>query len=109
MNFLSYKGYVAVMEYDALDHILVGRISGIKDIIAFHGETVSEFENEFRASVDHYLLTCEKMGKTPDKPASGKLMLRVPPEVHCAALAAAQASGVSLNQWASRALMQAAA
>ncbi|MDR3054292.1 MAG: type II toxin-antitoxin system HicB family antitoxin [Zoogloeaceae bacterium] len=109
MNFLSYKGYSAVMEYDAEDHIIVGRVSGIKDIIAFHGETVSEFEAAFRASVDHYLLACEKFGKPPAKPASGKLMLRVSPEVHCAALAAAQASGVSLNQWATQALIQAAA
>jgi predicted HicB family RNase H-like nuclease len=79
------------MEYDAEDHILVGRVSGIKDIIAFHGETVSEFEEAFRASVDNYLLACEKVGKTPAKPASGKLMLRIPPAVHCAALAAASA------------------
>jgi predicted HicB family RNase H-like nuclease len=109
MNYLQYKGYTATLEYDAEDHILVGRVSGIKDIIAFHGETVPEFEAAFHDIVDEYLDACKKLGQLPDKPASGKLMLRVPPEVHCAALAAAQASGISLNQWASRALMQAAA
>ena len=35
----------------------------------------------------------------PEKPASGKLLLRVTPEIHGKALVAAQASGKSLNQW----------
>jgi predicted HicB family RNase H-like nuclease len=35
-------------------------------------------------------------------------MLRVPPEVHGAALVAAQAAGKSLNQWASEVLEEAA-
>jgi predicted HicB family RNase H-like nuclease len=37
-------------------------------------------------------------GIAPEKPASGKLMLRVPPGTHGAALVAAQAAGKSLNQ-----------
>ena len=36
------------------------------------------------------------------------MMLRVAPEVHSAALIAAQASGVSLNQWAAGVLQAAA-
>jgi predicted HicB family RNase H-like nuclease len=35
-------------------------------------------------------------------------MLRVPPDVHRAALAAAQKNGQSLNQWATQTLQQAA-
>jgi predicted HicB family RNase H-like nuclease len=35
-------------------------------------------------------------------------MLRIPPEVHGAALVAAQVEGMSLNQWASQALREAA-
>jgi predicted HicB family RNase H-like nuclease len=54
------------------------------------------------------LATCEKLGRPAQKTASGKLMLRVPPEVHGAALAAAQVKGMSLNQWASNVLREAA-
>ena len=43
----------------------------------------------------------------PEKPASGKLMLRVSPQVHGAALVAAQAAGKSLNQWATEVLEEA--
>jgi predicted HicB family RNase H-like nuclease len=54
------------------------------------------------------LLDCEQQGIQPEKPASGKLLLRVPPEVHGRALVAAQASGKSLNQWATEVLQRAA-
>ena len=40
--------------------------------------------------------------------ASGKLMLRIRPEVHAAAAIAARASGKSMNQWANEVLERAA-
>jgi len=109
MNYLTHKGYTAAMEYDAEDHLLVGRLAGIKDRVIFHGESVAEFERNFRDAVDDYIESCTHFGKDPEKPASGRLMLRVPPHVHCAALAAAKASGQSLNQWAASALLSASA
>jgi len=48
------------------------------------------------------------MGKKPQKPFSGKLMLRVPPEGHAATSIEAKASGKSLNQWAIEVLNNAA-
>jgi predicted HicB family RNase H-like nuclease len=45
---------------------------------------------------------------TPLKAASGKLMLRVSPEIHARALAVAKTSGKSLNQWAEEVLNKAA-
>ncbi|MBK5969293.1 hypothetical protein CCR91_11035 [Thiorhodovibrio winogradskyi] len=51
---------------------------------------------------------CEEIGQPPIKPPSGNMMLRVPPEVHGAALIAAQAAGTSLNQWAAKVLEEAA-
>lgn len=54
--------------------------------------------------MDDYLETCEKVGKSPQKPYSGKLMLRIPPNIHAAVATAAELSGKSINQWASDAL-----
>lgn len=50
--------------------------------------------------MDDYLETCEKLGQQPNKPFSGRMMLRLPPETHAAAAMAAEANGKSLNQWA---------
>ncbi|QBB72216.1 type II toxin-antitoxin system HicB family antitoxin [Pseudolysobacter antarcticus] len=103
-NTMSYKSYTASMSFDAEDKIIVGRVLDIDDIISFHGESVTEFETNFRMVVDDYISACEKLGAAPEKPASGKLMLRVAPNVHAAALKAAARSGVSLNKWAEQAL-----
>ena len=108
MNTMTYKGYTARIDFDERDNIFVGRVLGLRAIISFHGETVSELRSEFQAAIDDFLQDCEEQGVNPEKPASGKLMLRVPPEVHGAALVAAQASGKSLNQWAAEVLKQAA-
>lgn len=107
MNTMSHKGYTARVEYDERDNILVGRILGIRSIISFHGQTVSELRSEFELAVEDYLADCESEGVQPERPASGKLLLRVPPEVHGRALIAAQAAGKSLNQWATEVLQHA--
>lgn len=108
MNTMTYKGYTARIEFDERDAIFVGRVLGVKAIIGFHGETVTELRADFEAAIDFMIDDCKARGETPEKPASGKLMLRVPPEVHAAALVAAQANGKSLNQWAAEILGEAA-
>ena len=77
-------------------------------MVSFHGTSVDGLEQAFRESVDDYLDACKKIGQSPNKPASGRLILRVPPEVHSAALVAAQVSGLSLNQWAMETIQRAA-
>jgi predicted HicB family RNase H-like nuclease len=107
MNTMSHKGYTARVEYDERDNIFVGRILGIRSIISFHGETVAQLRSEFELAVKEYLAECKREGVHPEKPASGKLLLRVPPEVHGRAMVAAQAAGKSLNQWATEVLQHA--
>ncbi len=107
-NFMSYKGYTTSMVYDTEDKIIVGRVQDVDDIISFHGESVAEFESNFQAAIDDYLAASEELGSPPEKPASGKVMLRIAPEVHAAALKAAARSGTSLNKWAESALGRAA-
>ena len=108
MNTLTYKGYTARIDFDERDNLLVGRLLGLRDRVSFHAENVADLRAAFIEAVDDYLETCARLGKSPEKPASGRLMLRVPPEVHSAALIAAQAAGQSLNQWASKILQDAA-
>lgn len=108
INSMSYKGYTANMVYDADDKIIVGRVLDIDDIITFHGESVADFEANFHTVVEGYLAASEQLGSAPEKPASGKVMLRIAPEVHAAALKAAARSGASLNKWAEAAIGKAA-
>lgn len=100
MKAMSHKGYFAKVEFDSEDHIFIGHVIGIRDVVGFHGESVTELETAFREAVDNYLDACKNLGQEPNKPYSGNLMLRIPAEVHAAVAAAAQASGKSITQWA---------
>ena len=107
MNTLNYKGYTARIDFDERDNILVGRLLGIKDVIAFHADNVADLRVAFEESVEDYLEACTAIGKTPEKTMSGKLLLRLSPDIHAAAQIKAQSLGKSLNQWASEALSHA--
>ena len=107
MNTMTYKGYAASIEYSDDDECFIGHIAGIKDRVGFHGESVIELKEAFHDAAEDYLETCAAVGKEPQKPYSGKLMLRIPPELHATIATAAQVSGQSINQWISRALIQA--
>lgn len=109
MNSMSYKGQMARIDFDDRSNIFVGELLGISDVVGFHAESVQALRDAFEEAVEDYIATCAAIGKPVEKPASGNLMLRVPPEVHGAALVAAKAAGTSLNQWAARVLQQAAA
>jgi predicted HicB family RNase H-like nuclease len=109
MNTMSYRDYVAKIEYDSEDEVFFGRLAGITDGVGFHSDTVSGLKQAFHDAVDDYLETCAATGKQPQRPYSGKLMFRVDPQVHADAARAAFIAGKSLNQWAEETLAKAAA
>ncbi|MGB0560277.1 MAG: type II toxin-antitoxin system HicB family antitoxin [Spirulinaceae cyanobacterium] len=61
----SYKGYTADTEFSLEDNCFIGHISGIKDILGFHGETMSELQLAFEEAVDDYLEVCDRLQESP--------------------------------------------
>jgi predicted HicB family RNase H-like nuclease len=108
MKALAYKGFTARIEFDADDEIFTGKIAGIRDVIGFHADTVADLKAAFHEAVEDYVETCKKVGKEPQKPYSGNLMLRVDPELHSKVAIAAELAGKSLNEWGEEALSKAA-
>ena len=100
MKTMTYKGYAARIEYSDEDSCFIGHVAGINDVVGFHGESVTELRAAFEEAVDDYLETCEKLNRSPQRPYSGRIMLRIPPQVHAAMATAAEVSGKSINQWA---------
>jgi predicted HicB family RNase H-like nuclease len=56
----------------------------------------------FRDSIDVYLDFCTERGEAPDKPYSGKVMVRIPPDLHRKAATRAEAEDMSPNAWIAR-------
>jgi predicted HicB family RNase H-like nuclease len=107
MNVMSYKGYSARIEYSDDDDCFIGHLAGIKDVVGFHGESVTELRSAFEEAVNDYLATCEKLNRSPQRPYSGKVMLRLDPSIHARAAMQAESQGKSLNAWAQEALAKA--
>jgi len=107
MNFMTYKGYHARVEYDAEDEIFFGRLAGIRDGVGFHAENVVDLKAAFHEAVEDYIEMCAKVGKEPQKPYSGNLMLRISPGTHRNAAKAAELAGLSLNAWTEQTLAKA--
>jgi predicted HicB family RNase H-like nuclease len=96
---LTYKGYTGHVEYDDTAGVFHGEVLDLRDVITFQGRSVEEIEEAFRESVDDYLDFCQQKGDEPDKPFSGRLMLRLPPKLHRKVYISALHEGKSLNQW----------
>jgi len=103
---MEYKGYFARVEFDDKANIFHGEVINLRDVITFEGESVDELRKAFADSVEDYLEFCAERGEDPEKPYSGKFLVRVEPELHKTLVIQARRNGKSLNKWVSDALNQ---
>lgn len=79
---LKYKGYSGHVEFDDEAGIFHGEVLDTKDVITFQGKSVEELKKAFRESIDDYLEFCAERNEKPDKPFSGKFVVRLAPDLH---------------------------
>ncbi|MCC5933026.1 MAG: type II toxin-antitoxin system HicB family antitoxin [Balneolales bacterium] len=96
---LKYKGYQGKVEFDEEAGLFHGEVVDLRDVITFQGKSVDELVQAFRDSVDDYLDFCRQRNEEPDKAFSGRLMLRLPSDVHRRVYVNAQKEGKSLNEY----------
>ncbi len=96
---LQYKGYTGSITFDEEASLFHGEVLGLKDVITFQGSAADEIVKAFRESIDDYLDFCQQRGEEPDRSFSGRMVLRLPADLHRQAHIRARAAGLSLNQW----------
>ena len=97
---LIIDGYPAVISYDAEMEMLRGEFIGLRGGADFYADNVEGLKQEGKISLDVYLEACQKDGIQPRRPLSGKLLVRISPEIHQRIqLAAAQSDAKSINAW----------
>ncbi len=101
---MEYKGYIGKVEMDDEAGILYGEVINVRDVITFEGASVDEIKKAFRESVDDYLDFCVQRGESPEKPFSGKFVIRLPAELHRKAYIQAKLADKSLNGWVTEVL-----
>ena len=104
---MEYKGYIGKVTIDDEAGILYGEVINIRDVITFEGTNVAELQKAFHESVDDYLAFCAERGESPEKPFSGKFVVRLPAELHRKAYIQAKLADKSLNGWVTEVLQTA--
>ncbi|MDX1565123.1 MAG: Hsp70 family protein [Phycisphaeraceae bacterium] len=101
---MEHEGYSAKVDYDPEAELFRGEVVGIRDKVRFSGKTVKELKAAFRESVDDYLETCRKKGRDPERPCSGRFLVRVDEDLHRQSNILAGLAGKSLNAWVAECL-----
>ena len=99
---MEYKGYTARVEFDDEAAIFHGEILNLRDVITFEGTTVEELRQAFKDSIDDYLEFCAGRDEEPERPFSGKFVVRIDPELHREVYLRAKMENKSLNSWISQ-------
>ena len=81
-DYLEYKGYLGTVEYSAIDDLLCGEVAGIRGLIMYHGDNISDLKKDFENAVNHYLSCCKEEGMSPQLPCYGTLSVEISPAVH---------------------------
>ncbi|MFA7230747.1 MAG: type II toxin-antitoxin system HicB family antitoxin [Victivallaceae bacterium] len=106
---MNYKGYTAKVEFDEEAEVFFGTVINTRDTITFQSENAHELKKEFESSVNDYLAFCAERGVAPEKPYSGRFVLRVDPELHSKLHAEAMQRHQSLNDFIQNQLQRAVA
>jgi len=93
---MEYKGYLGKVDVDG-DQLYGTVVNLHRDHVDFRGSTVDEVRQAFHDSVDFYLDGCRKDGEEPEKPFSGKFVVRLSPTTHRRASTLARVKDRSLN------------
>lgn len=105
MGKLKYKGYSGSVEYSPEDDCLYGKVLGLKGtLISYEGQSIDEIKNDFEQAVDYYLESCRERGIQPAKPYSGRLILRMPSDLHEDVANMAASIGTTINDFVLRSI-----
>jgi predicted HicB family RNase H-like nuclease len=103
-NIMQIEGHKAIISYDPDLNQFRGEFTGLNGGADFYAGSVKALKAEGTQSLHAFLATCKERGIEPYKNFSGKFVVRVPAGLHARITEAANASGVSLNQWVQNAL-----
>lgn len=104
MKTLSYKDYLAKVEFSVEDMLIIGQVIGLSDSLFFHAQSADQIEDMFHQCVDNYLEFCAEVGKTPERSYKGSFNVRVSEDLHRRSDLEAARRNVSLNQFVAIAL-----
>jgi len=96
---LKHEGFIAEITYDEGHKLMHGHVLNSRATLHFAGRNISEMRKTFAGTIADYRNWCKERGTVPEKPYSGTLSLRLPPELHRRVAEQAAKAGKSTNQF----------
>ena len=107
-NVMEINGYKALIAFDPETNLFRGEFIDLNGGADFYAADVKTLQQEGEMSLKVFLDMCREDGVAPRKSYTGKVMVRLPVELHERAAVAAASDGKSLNAWFAEAVAQAA-
>lgn len=98
-NLMEVKGFRAVIEFDPDIEMFRGEFLDLNGGADFYATDTLGLRREGALSLQVFLDMCREDGVEPRKRFSGNFNVRIPPQLHADATAAAGSAGKSINQW----------
>lgn len=108
-NVMEISGYKALIAFDPDSNQFRGEFIDLNGGADFYAANVKSLRREGETSLKVFLDMCREDGVEPRKNYSGKLMVRLPAELHQRAAVSAASQGQSLNAWLADVVQQASA
>jgi predicted HicB family RNase H-like nuclease len=99
INIMQIEGHTAVISFDPELNQFRGEFIGLNGGADFYAESVEALQKEGAFSLKTFLEVCEERSIEPYKSCTGEFLVQVPASLHERATKAANAAGLSLNQW----------
>jgi len=96
---LTHEGFIAEVTYEEGDRLMHGSVLNTVATLHFAGRNIDEMKKAFADTITDYREWCKERGAEPEKPYSGKLSLRLSPELHRRVAMRAAKAGESLNRF----------
>jgi predicted HicB family RNase H-like nuclease len=107
-NTMNIEGNKAMLTFDPEINLFRGEFIGLNGGADFYAATVEKLHKEGKISLKVFLDGCREKGIEPRRNFSGRFNVRLEPDVHEAAVMAAAAEDMSLNEWVAEKIAEAA-
>ena len=97
-NVMKFGDYSAVISFDPEIQMFRGEFSGLNGGTDFYADSIENLRKEGETSLRVFLDNAAEKNISPKKQFSGKLVLRLKPEIHQKYQLLASAKNISLNQ-----------
>ncbi len=97
-NSLKFGEYDAVINFDPQINMFRGEFVGLNGSVDFYADNIEKLRHEGEISMKLFLDFAKEKNIQPKKPLSGKLVLRLKPDIHRKYKLLASSRNISLNK-----------